>query len=636
MTTYGRLDIYWPDGRFESHMLNDPSVSIGRSTGSTIVLDTDTISRYHVSITNDGEQVKISDMDSVNGTYIDGVRLPENSSQVLHGGEELQIGHLRMIYHVATDQPTMPISDISDDTQQRIESKSLGFYIEVYGPEIAVPPGSHTSIELTVTNNTEQPKRYTVKITGIPDGWARINRPELVVDAEENSPVLINLKPHRRSDSKPGEYPAVITVALKDDPEKKIEANVIFRVLPYTGFGMALATKHITSYESFKLHVHNQGSIDLPIVVMGRSADDELGFAIRNPQVMLGPGERQVIQGDVRAAKRRFFGKEQELPFDLLVRSRDEAAFLAAIRGYLISTPVFPRWAAGAMAFAGLALIGLLAFALLLILSASPAEPQILSFQASAGIITQGDSLTVSWTAQDHESANIYVNDTLLIEDISAEATSTTLITDSYIGETTIQLQVVNGDEADTQTIVVNVLQRLSIEVFEIEPPTLVRNVVQDVTVRWQVDGATLTQVDGLQSLLGAGEITTGSQAQGSIDVSGVPTENFSITLLAQDDDGNAIQETLNIDLINPECTVIEEALPLYDAPAIDANELSVAGRDQVLVVDRRDESGAWLRTQLPGGISGWAARTGLACADTFNPDALRIEITQETPESSS
>ncbi|NJL58084.1 FHA domain-containing protein [bacterium] len=135
--------------------LNTASVSVGRSTGNTISLDTDTISRYHFSITQDNQIVAITDLDSANGTYLDGVRLESNKPYPMLGGEEIQIGQLRMIYQSIDDIPTLPITTVADDTQ-RIEQESAAFRMEVYGPEIAVPPGSHTFVEVSITNLLEE------------------------------------------------------------------------------------------------------------------------------------------------------------------------------------------------------------------------------------------------------------------------------------------------------------------------------------------------------------------------------------------------------------------------------------------------------------------------------------------------
>lgn len=619
---FGRLDVFWPDGKFESFLLNSSSVSVGRSSGCTVVLETDTISRYHFSITQQGEAVEIADMDSANGTFVDGLCLDSNESRPLQGGEELQIGHLRMIYHRLDESHTIPITELSEDTQRYVR-EDYGFHVEVYGPEIAVPPGSHTSIEISIFNNTPEPKPYTVKVEGLPEGWARVNRPQLVVDADDNAPVLVNIKPVRHSSSKPGDYPVKVIVALKNEPEKVIEVGITVTILPYGGFGMALASSQITAYDALKLHVHNQGSTGLPIYVMGRSEDDALQVKIPQPQLTLAPGERHVIQGEVIPRKRRWFGSPKTISFDVMVRSRDEAAFLAAIRGQYVDEPIMPTWAAVGLGAAVSIVVLLLAAAVLLVLFAPAAAPEIINFQASAETVAQGEPVIVSWQVEDADDVTISINSTPAA--VAQDARSLQIDTSNQRGQTVIQLEASSSGGTASRALTVNVFVPLSVEYFEVTPQILVRNVVQDINVRWQVNEAEATHVEGLETL-GPIAIEPSYGPQGDFDISGIPTDNFAVTLYAEDADGRTLEQVINVDLISPECTTTE-ALTFYAAPNTSANVVSTLPAQTVIVVDGRDETGAWLRTQLSGGVSAWGARNGLLCVDTFNPDNLRIRI---------
>src|SRR5215207_9631184 len=147
---YGRLDVFWPDGQFMTYPLSEANVSIGRSTGNTIALETTNISRYHLNLTYDSGQVYVTDLDSANGTYVDGVRLPGNQPQPLYGGEEIQIGDLRVLYSYLDDSPTRPMV-VPEEATQRIELEAPSFRIDLQGPEQGVSPGAHISAELSIT-----------------------------------------------------------------------------------------------------------------------------------------------------------------------------------------------------------------------------------------------------------------------------------------------------------------------------------------------------------------------------------------------------------------------------------------------------------------------------------------------------
>lgn len=622
---YGRLDVFWPDGKFESYTLDTASVSIGRSTGNTVTLDTDTISRYHFSITQDGDQIHITDLDSANGTFVDSERLVSNQQRQLMGGEEIQIGHLRIIYHMVNDNPTLPMAAVEDT--QRIERETADFRINVYGPEIDVPPGSHTSAEVTITNTRSQSRRFIVKATGMPEGWLRVNRPELEIDPEESASVQFSIKPARRSDSQPGDYPVKIMVTPKDDPEAGVEAEIMVRILPYSGFGMALASSKLISGQLFRLHMHNQGSDRLPLHVSARSSDNTLTFGIPTPQMVLAPGQRTVLQGEIKPRRGRIFGAPREYPFYLEVRSRDDAAFLASVPGTFTESPSLPGWAALTVGGLALSVVALVILALVLLLGDSKGDPEILSFEVFPESVMQGEPLTVTWSVRDAGHVNINLNGLRTFSDVSPQITGIEIDTSAFAaGTTVIVLEAVRGGRSVTEAVTVSVSTQMTVDYFEIVPSTLVRNVVQSITIRWRVNGAASTRVDGLQDF-STTALETSYGPEGTAQVVGIAGNNVTLTLHAENSAGVVLEQSTSVLVIDPVCRASgPDDLILYAGPDSLTNVISTVRPNAVLVVDRRDASGAWVRALLPGGLAGWGARTGLTC-DNFSVDDLLTEV---------
>lgn len=623
---YGRLDVFWPDGRFETFALSTSSVSVGRSTGNTVALETDTISRYHFSITHDSEIIAITDLDSANGTFVDGVRLESNKTYSLMGGEEIQIGQLRIIYRSIDDIPTLPVSTVMDDTQ-RVERESAAFRLEVYGPEIAVPPGSHTFVELSVTHLGDHPQRYTARVSGLPDGWLKLNRPEFELNAQETGTILVNIKPFRSSDSVPGRYPLKVVVSAKEDPSNTLEAEVIAHILPFSGFGMALSATRVSSGEVFRLHIHNQGSMNLPLVITGRTPEDKLLFGISTPQVILAPGQRQVIQGEIRPKKARFFGAPQEYPFDLLVRSRDDAAFLAAIPARFVEKPVLPAWAAATVAGLSILVLLLVIAGAGLLLRLSTARLEVRAFDAQSTNLNAGQPLQLSWDVTGAQRLSVRIDGQTVRSDISPEISTLVLETDGYEGEVLVELIAERGDEFVSENVLVRIDALLRTAYFEVSPSPLVRNVVQAIDLRWQVEGAAFTQIAGLEAFT-----TTQIEPRYGTEVvlsgiAGVVTGGLDLRLIAESADGEKLEEFYPIEVIDPTCATVRDAVRFFALPDAASNVVSTLQRDAVLVVDRRDVSGSWIRAVLAGGVTGWGARTDLLCAETFSPDALLVEV---------
>ncbi|MDX6276724.1 MAG: hypothetical protein QOJ72_852 [Nocardioidaceae bacterium] len=77
-------------------LLDSDVVTVGRHPDSDIFLDDISVSRRHATFTRSGNGYVISDLGSLNGSYINRDRI--DSEVTLAGGDEVQIGKYRLIY----------------------------------------------------------------------------------------------------------------------------------------------------------------------------------------------------------------------------------------------------------------------------------------------------------------------------------------------------------------------------------------------------------------------------------------------------------------------------------------------------------------------------------------------------------
>lgn len=626
---YGRLDVFYPNGDFATYLLDSPSVSVGRSAGCTIVLDTDTISRYHFSITHDGKDVKISDMDSANGTFVDGVQLGADESKALLGGEELQIGHLRMIYYTLNEDPTTFIDPVQEETQ-RYDRPDVGFSMEVYGSEIAIPPGSHTTVEISLTNMTSEEHAYTIEASGLPDGWGRLNRPTLTIEPDETAQIIYNIKPLRQSSSAPGDYPITFTIYQQDAPDKKLEGGVSVKILPYSGFGVALANPNLQDDESFRLFLLNQGSIPLPLTVSGYSADNALKFDIQQTQVTLAPGQRMEVRGQVRPKQRRLFGQTREYDFDLRVKSKDLSAFLTAVPAHYTEKAMLPTWAAYAMAGFGV-VFAILMVIMLVILGQPPApEPEILVFNVDKSQISEGDVVGLTWQANDIEFYDVLVNNDLVQTNISAETTALTVETVGYEGIIQIELIGRHGDKLVSSQQQVTIYPRLVVNSYTITPNLLTRNIVQEVRLTWDVDGAVTVTINNVPDETGENlTLREGLPPSGELVVPVFFTGSLEgLFLLTAYNDLTSLEMPAEYTLQDSECFTRVDGILARNYPSLDGQVVQTfATQNSSTLVNGRDASTTWLSIPLTGGGEAWIALADVSCV--FDVNLLRDKSEQ-------
>lgn len=76
-------------------LLDRDKTTIGRHPDSHIFLDDVTVSRRHVEVEREGDQLKVNDLGSLNGTYVNGERVDD---RVLTTGDEVQVGRFKLLY----------------------------------------------------------------------------------------------------------------------------------------------------------------------------------------------------------------------------------------------------------------------------------------------------------------------------------------------------------------------------------------------------------------------------------------------------------------------------------------------------------------------------------------------------------
>ncbi len=75
--------------------LRPGTTSLGRDTKKSLSLDAPSVSWAHARIVGDGNQWKIIDTDSRNGTYVNGERV---TVAALENRDEIQLGEVRLYF----------------------------------------------------------------------------------------------------------------------------------------------------------------------------------------------------------------------------------------------------------------------------------------------------------------------------------------------------------------------------------------------------------------------------------------------------------------------------------------------------------------------------------------------------------
>jgi pSer/pThr/pTyr-binding forkhead associated (FHA) protein len=109
-TSLPRLVVHAPDRTWEL-LLADDSYTIGRTAGNNLALDYTKISRNHARVYRKGGKFILHDLQSTNGTLVNGDRIEQ---LVLQNGDTFQVGPVRVVFIDGFSQEEMTVADSLD------------------------------------------------------------------------------------------------------------------------------------------------------------------------------------------------------------------------------------------------------------------------------------------------------------------------------------------------------------------------------------------------------------------------------------------------------------------------------------------------------------------------------------------
>ena len=72
-------------------------ITIGRDTDNDVVVDNKLASRHHAMIQKIKDAYFIKDVGSTNGTFINGIRIPNDKYVKLNPGDKISIGNMSLV-----------------------------------------------------------------------------------------------------------------------------------------------------------------------------------------------------------------------------------------------------------------------------------------------------------------------------------------------------------------------------------------------------------------------------------------------------------------------------------------------------------------------------------------------------------
>ncbi len=143
-----------PESGRKIDLLQD-KMTIGRDASADIVIDSPAVSRQHAQVWLEGDQLYIADLNSSNGTFINGAKLEGQAN--LKPGDQVGLGRSILLELTGIVPQAVPTNATMVETQ--ISDGPGNIRKTILGEPVS-PPASPPQIEVTVAG--EKPKIYTL------------------------------------------------------------------------------------------------------------------------------------------------------------------------------------------------------------------------------------------------------------------------------------------------------------------------------------------------------------------------------------------------------------------------------------------------------------------------------------------
>lgn len=105
-----KLQVSLPDGTEAAHDLNDETITIGRVPDNAIQIDDASVSSHHAQLTLSGGAYHLRDLNSTNGTRLNGQRV---SDSALQDGDRVRFGKVEAVFRASASSESRPMPAVT-------------------------------------------------------------------------------------------------------------------------------------------------------------------------------------------------------------------------------------------------------------------------------------------------------------------------------------------------------------------------------------------------------------------------------------------------------------------------------------------------------------------------------------------
>ncbi|HZD10349.1 MAG TPA: protein kinase, partial [Candidatus Binatia bacterium] len=339
-----RLVIETPGYETTEVALIQPQITLGRDSDNDIVLPAEGVSRYHARLQATTSGWSIVDLGGVNGTRINGERIPVGKAVSLHPDDAVQLGPYQLTLSApayAAQEEALPVAERPTPAPQvRVPESPLALFLA--RDRVAVGPGEEAEFHLEIANRGPVDDRITIDVEGLPEGWVQAPMEFIPVPAGETIPLTIRLHPPRQTNMPAGRQRFRIQLRSQQYPEATPAVTASMMLGALESFEASVTPQQLRVPGMLEVSLRNTGNAAAVFSVVGHDPENKLIFHGEQGRVRLEPQQRATIELEVEPRQQQPFSSTEAYPFGVEVASRSGSRQLLSAEGYI--PPLIPAW----------------------------------------------------------------------------------------------------------------------------------------------------------------------------------------------------------------------------------------------------------------------------------------------------
>ena len=322
-------------------------MSIGRDPDNDLSLDDKLVSRHHARIEFDGQNYRIVDLNSSNGSFLGDTRLLPGVPEPWQPDKALRLGNhwLRLLRAqspartglVRQDGTVVDLSQVSKSAGQG----RVGVFVE--DMQLTIQPGSSATTKIVLLNQGPVVDHFRITVQGIPPGWLSGAPPTVRLMPGDQQEVSLTLRPERSARHRAGRYPITLKVTSQDAPAEAAELRLTLTLGAYSQFTSELFPLKIQAGQSGRITINNQGNTQETFNLKYQDRAGELAFKPPTSQLRVQEGQSATTEFTAAPKKRRWFGSPQTHAFNAQILAAGGESQTQP--GEIVSRSLIPAWA---------------------------------------------------------------------------------------------------------------------------------------------------------------------------------------------------------------------------------------------------------------------------------------------------